>query len=171
MVKVDVRDILKAAGLSKTVELSALARDCGIEGGDCAFEAPLTARVELTHIKGMIRAKGRVLAPYETFCARCLKPVSAAVDKRFDEGFVELGGLRAREAGDLYTYSEKEVDLADMLRDAVLLDLPIRHLCSEGCKALCPRCGKDLNEGPCGCGQDARDAADGPFGALGGFFD
>ena len=40
---------------------------------------------------------------------------------------------------------------ADAIRDALTLELPLRVLCKEDCKGLCPKCGHNLNEGPCGC--------------------
>jgi len=54
-------------------------------------------------------------------------------------------------------------DLTELLRQSILLALPMRPLCSEECKGLCPHCGANLNEGPCGCPTDL-DAN--PFAAL-----
>ncbi|MFA5138970.1 MAG: DUF177 domain-containing protein [Elusimicrobiota bacterium] len=47
------------------------------------------------------------------------------------------------------------VDIAEDLRQAVLLELPSRSLCAPACKGLCPRCGRNLNDGPCACGAKA----------------
>ena len=46
-------------------------------------------------------------------------------------------------------------DLGDLARTVFLLDLDTKILCSPDCKGLCPRCGADLNQGPCGCKKDA----------------
>ena len=43
------------------------------------------------------------------------------------------------------------LDVSDEAREALALSVPFRALCREDCKGLCPRCGKNLNEGPCGC--------------------
>jgi uncharacterized protein len=71
------------------------------------------------------------------------------------------------EDADAYEYSNGEVDLSLALRDAILLEIPIRHLCADDCRSLCPVCGKDLNEGDCGCEQRI---ADPRFEALRGMF-
>lgn len=44
-----------------------------------------------------------------------------------------------------------KLDLDELLRSDILLELPYKYLCREDCKGLCPSCGKNLNEGPCSC--------------------
>lgn len=158
---IDVRDILKASGLSKTAELEITAGGCGIAGteGECEFSELFLVKAELTNIKGIIRAKGFVSTGYGTYCARCLKPVHIKIEREFDDEYVQFGSLGAVSAEDaeVYEYSDKEIDIGLAVRDAVLLGIPIRHLCREGCLSLCPVCGKDLNEGACSCGQPSGD--------------
>ncbi|HSA59363.1 MAG TPA: DUF177 domain-containing protein [bacterium] len=60
-------------------------------------------------------------------------------------------------------YKGEEIDLSEILREMFVLDIPLRYLCSETCKGLCPRCGKNLNLGPCGCSAQAGDSR---FAAL-----
>jgi uncharacterized protein len=55
------------------------------------------------------------------------------------------------------------LDLTELLRQNIAVAVPIKTLCSEECKGLCPRCGKDLNQGPCGCSPDVEESA---FSAL-----
>ena len=158
---IDVRDILKESGLSKTVELETTAEGCGIKDSEteCDFSEPFYIRAELTNIKGMIRAKGAISTGYSTFCARCLKPVRVAAYREFDDEYVRFGvpgSITAAET-DVYEYSDKEINIGRAARDALLLGIPIRHLCSEDCLSLCPICGKDLNEGACGCEQPSGD--------------
>jgi Predicted metal-binding, possibly nucleic acid-binding protein len=49
------------------------------------------------------------------------------------------------------SYQNEEIDLAGLLGEEIRLALPIRFLCKEDCKGLCPKCGANLNEGPCPC--------------------
>ena len=169
---IDVRDILKSSGLSKTVELEFLAAACGIESNenDCEFSEIFYVRAELSNIKGMIRAKGSIATGYDTYCARCLKKIHVAIDRDFDDDYVQFGSLNpvSADEAEVYEYSDKEIDIGRAVRDAVLLELPIRRLCSEDCLSLCQFCGKDLNEGPCGCEQPVGDIR---FKVLEGFFD
>ena len=154
---IDVRDILKASGLSKAVELELTASGCGVTEfeKECVFDEPVYVSAELANIKGMIRVKGVVKASYSAVCARCLKPVRVEINKAFDDEYAPLGSLGevSAEDAEVYEYSDKEVDIGIAVRFAILLEIPIRHLCSAECKSLCPKCGKDLNEGACGCSE------------------
>jgi uncharacterized protein len=58
---------------------------------------------------------------------------------------------------------EPIIDLDDVLRQQVYLALPVKKLCNQGCKGICPRCGVNLNETTCEC---ANVATDSPFAAL-----
>ena len=173
MQAIDIRDILKASGLTKRVAFSVEASECGIGasyrsgvglGGagadldgagakiaECVFDGPLAVQAELANVNGIVRVKANVRAAYRTFCARCLKALLVPIDKDFAEEFVDA--QTARLADDMYTYAEKTLDMSEALRDMAMLEIPIRHLCSEECKALCPSCGKDRNEADCGCAR------------------
>ncbi|MBQ9406142.1 MAG: DUF177 domain-containing protein, partial [Desulfovibrio sp.] len=62
----------------------------------------------------------------------------------------------------LHTYKNilgQPIDLTEEVREDILLSFPQSFHCSEDCKGICPTCGKNLNEGPCGCGKQADDDA------------
>lgn len=64
---------------------------------------------------------------------------------------------------DFSYYSTEEVDVGDLIRQHVVIAQPINHVCDEDCKGLCPKCGKNLNEGECNCKEDVSDS---PFSVL-----
>ena len=161
---IDISDILKENGLSKEVKLQISAADCGIQDPECDFTEPLSVAVEFTNINGLIRVKGNICAAYDACCARCLEPIQRTIEKNIDEEVLNARTAIAEE--DAYQYTGKEVDLGCIVHDAVLLNMPIRHLCAEDCKALCPRCGRNLNQGDCFC--KAEDSSS-PFDVLEGF--
>jgi len=169
-VLIDVRDILKSSGLSKTIELEFTAAECGIpEPGDgSCFSQPFHLKAELSNIKGIIRVKGGVKTMYDAYCARCLKPLRVTLEEDFDDGYVQYGTLGpvSAEDAEVFVYSDKEIDVGCSVREAALLGVPIRHLCGENCLSLCQICGKDLNEGDCGCERAAGDARFAALGAL-----
>ena len=68
-----------------------------------------------------------------------------------------VNALRLCENDDYVVPVEGMIDVSEMLIEQILLDFPYRHLCKEDCKGLCPKCGKDLNEGSCGCPTDDPD--------------
>lgn len=81
----------------------------------------------------------------------------AADETAILQGLVEGGGIQLR-ADELdisfLPAGAHALVVEDVVREQVLLELPLRPLCKEECRGLCPRCGDDLNAGPCHCGGD-----------------
>ena len=105
-----------------------------------------------------IRLVGEVAAHLELKCARCLEPVARQVAASFDLLYRPLGsdaGVDEREVGvteaEVGYYTGEGLLLEDVLREQVLLVLPLKAVCREECKGLCPRCGRNLNLEACAC--------------------
>ena len=97
---------------------------------------------------------------YETECARCTKKFVETLQFPINETFVR--DIVWNEDDDSYSYTSEQIDLRQAFYDNLYLHLPIISLCKSDCKGLCPKCGRDLNEGACDCQSDYS----GPFGAL-----
>ncbi len=80
-------------------------------------------------------------------CARCLAPVSRAFSVPVKTWVLKEND----EERDAVVMENEAIDLFSVAEEAVLLELPLRLLCREDCKGLCPKCGKDLNAGECAC--------------------
>ena len=111
-----------------------------------------------------IRVKGRLEADLEVSCARCLEPVGLPVKRSFDLLYRPLGTdaghkeLSVTDAeAEIGYYQGEGLLLEDMLREQVLLAVPLKTVCRENCKGLCPHCGKNLNEGSCACSEEVDD--------------
>ncbi len=111
-----------------------------------------------------IRLKGKLDTSIEIACARCLAPVRHEVERNFDllyrpqgsdAGHEELSVTDAE--AEIGYYQGRGLVLEDTLREQVLLAIPLKTVCSEQCKGLCPQCGKNLNEGPCSCAPPTGD--------------
>jgi uncharacterized protein len=112
-----------------------------------------------------IRLVGELHTGVELYCARCLEPVMREVDRAFDLLFRPQGsdsgederGVREAEA-EIGYYEGNGLLLEDVLREQVLLALPMRAICRDDCRGLCPQCGQNRNTGGCACapGPDAR---------------
>jgi uncharacterized protein len=113
---------------------------------------------ELVNSLDEIRVQGHLEGAFAGECDRCLEPVAIPVDCDFDLLYVP--DLET-ESGDEIQIDEKEsevgfyqgdgLELADIVREQVLLSLPARRLCSEGCKGLCAVCGQNRNIKDCQC--------------------
>jgi uncharacterized protein len=86
-----------------------------------------------------------------TECRRCLAEVLVPVDE--SRGLIFSADEETPEGDGCYTIDERarDLDLTEALREEVFLAVPAFVECRPDCKGLCPRCGADLNDGPCGC--------------------
>ena len=108
-----------------------------------------------------VSLQGEVTATVSSRCAKCLEDVTIPLKAELDAQFAREPDP---EDPDLYSFEGSKADITDAVRDALLLELPYRFLCSEDCKGLCPRCGINLNLGTCTCQEGAE--VTNPFSAL-----
>jgi uncharacterized protein len=136
-------------------------------GEDLTQTAPLksSGRAELLRenrggreIVEDIRIVGRFSTEIETHCARCLEAVDNAVAEDFDLVYRPQGvDARGDEASinqaetEIGYYQGEGLLLEDVLKEQILLALPVKQICSAACKGLCPQCGTNLNTGSCHC--------------------
>jgi len=174
-------------------ELFALAESSRFEGSydlpqleigpdDYVFSEPLSWAVDVTNTGSALLVEGVVAGMGTCACSRCLEDVSHLFNGAI-EGYFIIGGeapARTDDEDDELGEDEFEIlpddhmlDLKPLIEAALIVDAPDMPLCSEDCAGLCPQCGSNLNEGPCGCGPDpelesfARQAN--PFSALADF--
>ena len=108
----------------------------GVElGGVKPFCAPVRVKASFKGNAGSVLLDTELLYTTVMPCDRCGEVTSREWNRRFSHVLV----------------SELNEDLDELLREDILLDLPSKYLCSPDCKGLCPKCGKNLNEGDCGC--------------------
>jgi uncharacterized protein len=104
---------------------------------------------------------GRVHSRVPQLCSRCLEPYEAQVDASVETRLVPAPAARGeeRELGrdDLETdvYDHDQIDLNALLETETTLGLPMKPLCSESCRGLCPTCGGNRNTTPCACAPAA----------------
>ena len=118
--------------------------------------APLVGELRAESVMEGILITGRVEAPVNQRCARCLREFESELTLEVCELFASETHERSEDE-DTYPIAGAELNLEPMLRDAVGLALPLNPLCRADCKGLCARCGADLNEGDCSCAEDDTD--------------
>jgi uncharacterized protein len=111
-----------------------------------------------------IRLKGRFEGNFRVPCARCIEPVEIPMAAEFDLIFRPVGADADGPERSITTseteigyYQGDSLALEDVLREQVLLSLPVRTLCKPDCKGLCPRCGANRNLQPCSCDEGPSD--------------
>ncbi len=108
------------------------------------------------------RLVGRAATRLSLDCGRCLDPYDFPIDAAFDLFYVPHAETEAAageeaevEEDDLGTayYRDERIDLGQLLREQLYLAVPMKPLCRESCRGLCPQCGTNLNTGTCACTQ------------------
>jgi uncharacterized protein len=99
-----------------------------------------------------VEVAGTVEAPWAGECVRCLGPARGNLRVTVRELY-EPGS----DAEETYPLHGDQIDLEPLVRDAVLLELPLAPLCEEDCQGLCPVCGVNRNQTSCTCTAEARD--------------
>jgi uncharacterized protein len=135
--------------------------------------SPVELRFDVHKDKARFRLVGSVRTDLELVCSRCLEaftlPVSASFDSRYlPASEVSAEAEREMEDDDLGVsyYQDEVINLNELLREQFYLALPMKPLCQESCRGLCPQCGTNLNQATCGCAQIWEDPRLAPLKAL-----
>jgi len=97
-------------------------------------------------------------------CARCLKPIITPVNSAFTVIFKRKDMMDSDDIeSDMLPFTDNEIDIYTPLSESMLLAMPMKLLCAEDCRGLCPVCGKNLNEEQCGHKVDLKNN---PFSGL-----
>lgn len=117
------------------------------------IKTPVKITGEILSRTGIVSLNAEISYAYSADCDRCGTP--ATRQYRFKYGKTLVTSLaNGVEDDDVIVLKDMKFDLYDFVRTEVILSIPSKHLCREDCKGICPKCGKNLNEGKCDCKSD-----------------
>jgi len=136
------------------------------------LDDPEVRLVEPAEVSGRVRREGtevalsgQLQAKLEVVCGRCLQPVELPISADFSERFVRDVSWAAEEQHELQpedlnvsVFDGEGLELDDLVREELLLAVPVNVLCREDCKGLCPSCGIDRNLSKCQCEAEEVDS-------------
>lgn len=153
-----------------------------LEPGDARMRGDFDLSLEVVKAGRTLHVSGLLAGTFIRQCVRCLNDydeparIPFAADYRGEEPPAKPAPKRAKPRGeeeesdasvedeeDTYALTEDRLELVEMLREQVILAIPMRPLCREECRGLCPTCGQDLNERRCDCPEERQDS---PFAVL-----
>lgn len=143
---VDVTPLRKQPGSVLRVQRSGPLAGLRLSASAVAEDADVAVDAELAWASSDVVVTATVRAPWVGQCRRCLGEASGEVVSAVREVYEP-----ASDGEETYALNGSQVDLALLVRDAVLLGLPPAPLCDEGCRGLCPVCGVNRNETRCRC--------------------
>lgn len=164
----------------RELELRKIRFDDTFEPGKIDFTGEDLNQVSPLHVVGVaelledsdgeVRVRGRYTVEMAAQCDRCLGSARFPLDTAFDLFYRPAAEIAREEEveidegqAEIGFYEGGGLELEDILREQVLLALPMQRVCSDTCKGICPVCGKNRNEGDCGCNTAT---ADDRWGAL-----
>ncbi|MGH9114725.1 MAG: YceD family protein [Acidimicrobiales bacterium] len=149
---VPVVSLLRAPGSRRREVRSGRVGELSVAGSTVPAGAEASVDAVLAAIEGGIEVAGLVTAPWRGECRRCLRPVAGELRCELRELYrARAHGESPESDEETYPLHGDHLDLAPLLRDALILELPVAPLCGAGCRGLCPSCGADLNDGRCTC--------------------
>ncbi|TDP90683.1 uncharacterized protein C7957_11955 [Halanaerobium saccharolyticum] len=131
---------LKEIGGSKQVSLELEFHDLEFANREIEIEEPIKLDLEIFNTSDSFVVNGKLQAELILSCSRCLQKYSSPVELDISEDVLKS------EMED-----EEELYLDEIVVDNIILSLPMKPLCSEDCKGICPECGQNLNEEECDC--------------------
>ncbi len=166
---------IRDEGLQVKKQMSLELLGAALEGSGFQPTEPLDVSASLRKVGGGVLLEGKFTSRVVAECKRCLTeaklslPVSFTINlvpeslargegvldeeemEEKDRGQTESGGSFALDDADEEVFDGKVIDLEPIVREQVLLALPMNALCREDCGGLCMKCGQNLNEKQCGC--------------------
>lgn len=115
-----------------------------------AFIGPVNIKGTAANTDGAVNIEATGRAKLIMPCDRCAKDVDVDLDFSVEETYVAAGNATVGDE----TYTGNNINIDEAVKKSILSSLPMKVLCGEDCKGLCPQCGKDLNTGECGCKTD-----------------
>lgn len=129
-----------------------------LEAGDAELKSPVKIEGTLTKRIAQADIEGEISAAVVMECSRCLQTVEKFLNFPLNVGYVAPENYSAAKevevrTGDLEValFDGQNIDIKELAREQILLNLPIQVFCSEDCKGLCPKCGANRNLINCNC--------------------
>ena len=130
--------------------------------GDCIFSDPLDIRLGAKKMGEMVAVEGRVKTTVRMTCNRCLIEFESVLHPGFTLTYTRRPPLESEPADDeemelqaekigLIPFTGEEIDLLEDVQSEIVMAVPMRPVCSENCKGLCPKCGANRNKTACSC--------------------
>ena len=152
-------------------ELHKLFQPADFADGDEEYRviAPVDLRMVIHKDQERYRLVGTVKTALELVCSRCLEPFKLPIDQAFDLRFLPAGTVEPETDVDdeeievedddvsLTFYRDEQIDLSELLQEQFYLAIPMKPLCFDGCKGICPQCGTNRNTAPCDCNPQWED--------------
>ena len=154
--KLELIDILSSSGAAMDFEGDLEFERENLSQFAVSFEGPVHIKGRAENIGGQVQILARVTGKLAANCARCMKEIFEDVDFEFSERLVGKGA-EIQEEDDIILLDSSVADVTELALKNFITVSPMKYLCKEDCKGLCPHCGADRNQTDCGCDDEVTD--------------
>ena len=149
----DLSKIIDCPGASASFSVSLDLSD--LQFGSCyPLKNPITASGSVRNTAGVMMMTGSIAAHLNALCDRCASEYEEDIELPLDVVLVTELADEDHEDEGIFPLEGNHADLDEIIRTVFILNMDTKFLCSEDCKGLCFRCGKNLNLGPCDCKKE-----------------
>ncbi len=164
--KIDVSELRKVKGRSEKFLGMLPDHSLDVLGQKSTFRS-LKVDGEATNTGEGIFVRGNVTGYVDFACSLCLKEFSVSLNVPLEENYHREGEeIPQDEEEPVRVYREDEIDITDLIKEGLLLALPMKPICKPDCKGLCSYCGCDLNTQQCNCKEEEIDPRLAVLGSL-----
>lgn len=119
--------------------------------GEYPLKKPVSLKGKISNKASLVRLEASIVFEYEASCDRCGTNTRREHTVTLDKSLAV--SIEAEESDTILITPDMKLNLDELVYSEVVVSLPMKHLCSEECKGICFKCGKNLNEGKCNCDQ------------------
>ena len=117
--------------------------------GEYPLKKPVEIAGEITNKASLVRLEAEITFEFDASCDRCGTRTAKRHTLKISKSLAT--SIAGEESDTIITVPDTKLDLDELIYTETVTNLPMKHLCDENCKGMCPKCGKNLNEGECGC--------------------
>ena len=146
---INIAPLLKREGSSLDIDYKGNVEGLKDVADSYVFKEPVIFKGKLQNNKGKLNLTGLLSFEYDSPCYRCLEDIHGSAKIPVREDIIDAEKIDDKD--DFYTYEGDYLNLDRILVDYIVLNMPMKQLCNEDCKGLCPECGINLNNTACNC--------------------
>ena len=147
----DISDVLKKPDSQIDVNCDVCVDDKEFENALITFDKPLKVCGKVRNFGGVVMLDAKVSGEYNAVCDRCGGNSVFEIEFDFSEGFSKTPD----EDEEIMLLADENINISEAVLRNVFMNLPMKHICSQDCKGICPKCGTNLNEAQCDCEDDS----------------
>ena len=119
--------------------------------GEYPLKKPVEICGEISNKASLVRLEAEISFEFDASCDRCGTRTAKTHTLKVSKSLAT--SIEGEESDTIITVSDMKLDLDELLYTETVTNLPMKHLCDESCKGICQKCGKNLNDGECGCDE------------------